>query len=353
MNIELQNVNTLPMPTWRWLKINETTINLNLDGTVVRQSPVAELSGIEVVSDLSDRHITTGMGSELDSYLEDNAQIRHTIIVSDNKTYTEPIIIKYDLQNQDILLEEILIKVGAGSCAKFIFVYASPYDASGILASSIRVDAQAGAAVEIIQLQTLGQGFTAIEPVGINTAEKATVCLKQLNLGAAKTYLSTDIKASKEVESYIDSYYIASSNQEVDINYISDIHGRRVNSVMNTHGILLHNAKKTMRGTLDFKRNSTESVGNESEHVLLLDSNVINKSIPLILCGEDNIEGNHSAAIGQMDEEQLFYLYSRGLSDVDIRNMQIYSLLFQIQSKLPESLHHYVDDYAKEAFQYE
>lgn len=42
--------------------------------------------------------------------------------------------------------------------------------------------------------------------------------------------------------------------------------------------------------------------------------NVVNQTIPLILCAEEDVEGNHGASIGQLDEEMLFYLSSRGMS---------------------------------------
>ena len=40
----------------------------------------------------------------------------------------------------------------------------------------------------------------------------------------------------------------------------------------------------------------------------------MNQTIPVILCDEDDVEGNHGASIGRLDEESLFYMQSRGLS---------------------------------------
>jgi len=48
--------------------------------------------------------------------------------------------------------------------------------------------------------------------------------------------------------------------------------------------------------------------------VLLMDDNVVNQTIPVILCDEDDVEGNHGATIGRLDEEILFYMESRGIS---------------------------------------
>ena len=48
--------------------------------------------------------------------------------------------------------------------------------------------------------------------------------------------------------------------------------------------------------------------------MLLVDEQVENKTIPVILCDEDDVAGNHGATIGHVAADQLFYLKCRGLS---------------------------------------
>ena len=78
-------------------------------------------------------------------------------------------------------------------------------------------------------------------------------------------------------------------------------------------GTLKDEAEKTFRGTIDFKNGSSQSVGAETENVLLLGDNVVNKTIPVILCAEEDVEGSHGATIGELDEETMFYFASRGI----------------------------------------
>lgn len=44
------------------------------------------------------------------------------------------------------------------------------------------------------------------------------------------------------------------------------------------------------RGTIDFKNGSAGSTGSEQETVLLLGDDVVNRTVPLILCAEENVE---------------------------------------------------------------
>ena len=47
------------------------------------------------------------------------------------------------------------------------------------------------------------------------------------------------------------------------------------------------------RGTIDFKFGAAGAEGEEKEDVLLLGDDVINQTIPLILCAEEDVQGNH------------------------------------------------------------
>ena len=91
-------------------------------------------------------------------------------------------------------------------------------------------------------------------------------------------------------------------------------------------GALADKAYKTFRGTIDFKTGSSGSKGDEREKVILLDEDVVNRSIPLILCTEEDVEGAHGAAIGSLDEEILFYIKSRGISPEEAKRLVIFGM---------------------------
>ena len=53
----------------------------------------------------------------------------------------------------------------------------------------------------------------------------------------------------------------------------------------------------------------------------MLGDGVVNKTVPLILCAEENVVGNHGATIGELDEDTLFYFESRGISAAEVENI--------------------------------
>ena len=53
----------------------------------------------------------------------------------------------------------------------------------------------------------------------------------------------------------------------------------------------------------------------------MLGDDAVNKTVPLILCAEENVEGTHGATIGDLDAATLFYFESRGISASEAENI--------------------------------
>ncbi len=79
------------------------------------------------------------------------------------------------------------------------------------------------------------------------------------------------------------------------------------------------------------------AVGNEKEDVLLLSNDVVNQTIPLILCAEEDVEGNHGATIGKLDDELLFYLESRSMNREQIYEMMAMAKVDAVCRKIPDA----------------
>lgn len=83
---------------------------------------------------------------------------------------------------------------------------------------------------------------------------------------------------------------------------------------MNAGGVLRDKAHKLFRGTIDFPLGSSGAKGYENEDVLILGEDVINQTVPLILCAEEDVEGNHGASIGRPSDDVLFILQAEALT---------------------------------------
>ncbi len=186
---------------------------------------------------------------------------------------------------------------------------------AGVTATSLRVFADDNAQVAITRVQTLDEGFIDVDDMGLFAADSAQITVSQTVLGASQSFtgLAGDLRG-EAAHVAVDTYYLGYGNQERDFNYSLRHHGRKTISTMQANGVLAGKSKKTLRGTIDLIRGCKGADGSENESVLLVDEGVRNKTVPVILCSEDDVAGNHGATIGHIRDEQLFYLASRGLS---------------------------------------
>ena len=81
---------------------------------------------------------------------------------------------------------------------------------------------------------------------------------------------------------------------------------------MDVQGALNDNSKKHFKGSIDFKKGSKKAIGDETESCMLLSDEAKSISLPMLLCSEEDVEGNHSCSAGKIDSKELFYIQSRG-----------------------------------------
>lgn len=178
------------------------------------------------------------------------------------------------------------------------------------------------ARVRLVQIQNTAQGsLLRLENNG-RCAENAQVELIQILLGRGDVYSDGHFALNGTGAGFQAGIgYLGQKQQTVDLNLVVDHWGQKTTSEINAAGALKDDARKIFRGTIDFKKGSAGSVGNEQETVLMLGDGVVNKTVPLILCAEENVVGNHGATIGELDEDTLFYFESRGISAAEAENI--------------------------------
>ena len=80
----------------------------------------------------------------------------------------------------------------------------------------------------------------------------------------------------------------------------------------------------------------------------------MNKTIPLILCAEEDVVGNHGASIGRLDESTLLYFASRGIGEQEAGNILALGMINALCDKInDEELTHRISSYVERKLQNE
>ena len=185
---------------------------------------------------------------------------------------------------------------------------------------TVDIHAPAGQTVTVFQ-NAAQDSLLRLETSG-ECAENGQVELIQVLLGRGDVYSDGQFELNGNGAGFTAGIgYLGQKQQTVDMNLVVNHWGQKTTSEINAAGALKDDAQKIFRGTIDFKKGSAGSVGSEQETVLMLGDGVVNKTVPLILCAEENVVGNHGATIGELDEDTLFYFESRGISAAEAENI--------------------------------
>lgn len=331
-------VNKLPAPTWNRLQMNDSRLELapcadvcepraalqgsvclNKSGLQPGGGPAccgcATAAGCPVHS-VDFNNIPTGMGQDMELL-----GAGHTLrLVADAGKSTAAVTLRYgDGQH---CYNRLQVEAKEGSDVTVLMTYISTAAAAGTAAVQMKINAAAGAKVKLVQVQLLGGGFVHLNDVGSELGDGARLEILQLQLGGSKAYNGVRTELTGEGSSFeAAAGYYGRRGQRIDMNFIANHYGKNTACAMNADGVLQSGAFKIYRGTIDFKNGCAGAVGDEKETVLMLSDDVVNQSIPLILCSEEDVQGNHGASIGKLDENLLFYLCSRGFSEQDAIDM--------------------------------
>lgn len=355
-------INKLPTRTWRWLGLNASQVQNIKQAADGSCKPQVKLAGeglvVQHLAQGTLDYLDTGVGSDMNKLAADDAHINkvlHLHASGCEQDKAQQATLNFNYADGKSCLDKIEIYAEAGSNMTVLMNAASDAAAGGMAAVQTRVYAAAGARVRLIQVQLLGNGFTHFNDIGCAVEDKASVEVMQLELGGKAVYSGALADLTGAASSFkVETGYYGRGSQLLDMNYVALHRGKKSTSYLAADGVLKDEASKLYRATIDFKTGSAGSVGEEQESVLLLNDGVVNQTIPLILCSEEDVQGNHGASIGRLDEDLLFYLMSRGFSKDEAVNMmaraKIEALCRKIDDeKVVEQIQKYVEEVVQHA----
>ncbi len=310
-------VNETPVRTSRNFRINNIkleniTIPENLDefkniNIVYEKAQITKNSNVE-------NRLTYGNGQILEDNVYNHA---NSNIKVETAQKAENIKLEYTLTDDSLNLVNY-IDIVAKHDVNVTIVYKSLTKEAGFHNGIIRLKAQNNVKVNIAIINMLNDNslnFDAIEnKLEANSNVKYTI----IDLGgkySISNYYSDIL--GENAKNDLKTVYLGKEKQVKDLNYIAELRGENTDIDIDVQGALKDEAKKNFKGTIDFKRGCKGAKGDENEFCMLLSPKAKSLALPMLLCTESDVEGNHSTASGKIDNNSLFYIMSRGFSEKD------------------------------------
>ena len=331
--VTLERVNTAPAQTWNRLRANDITLTvprLSRKGDVYFALP--QLFG----------KMECGMGSKVTDWVTSQAADARYVEVPRNTVREDPIVVDVDADAGTVSDTGVMVREGATVTIVVAVHGGENADAGATTSGSLlRVVAEARANVTIIEVLGVTAAQQHLESVGITADEDAHVEVRQYALGGGTVAmgLAADLAGARSRIDLTCRYYAHDANV-LDINHIIRMRGKNTRAEVAESGALDGAARKSLRATIDLVHGARGAKGNEAENVLVLGDDVVNKTMPVILCDEDDVAGNHGATIGSVSPEQIDYLMDRGLSRHEAEQLFVRAIFEDAIMHAPEATSH-------------
>ncbi len=317
---ETKRGSVLPVLTNRWLQVNDVPVELDVKEKVSYQGANPEAP---LVSDFDQKVTESGHGISQEILQEnrDFANFEQTISVhhGDHKRVDLPL-----SEKMKQLVDRHYVTTEPGHCGSLIIQANSEDDTEANRNGVIYVDVAEDAIIRLVVVNRLNAKSKNNQSIIANVRDGGILHLVQVELGSERTNLNYACDLSG-YESMTTAYcaYIASKEEEIDLFYNIKHIAPYSNSDIQVNGVLLDQAKKSFRGTIDFLKGSVGSKGNEEEFAILMSDEAKSIAVPLLLSGESDVEGNHAASAGRLDSDILFYIMSRGLDEKQAESLVV------------------------------
>ena len=278
-----------------------------------------------------------GLGNRFISFSKEFHNSGIDLFLPRNIKVNNPIKIEFNMDSDNpMVIDKNIIIAEPYSEATIIFDYSSTKEVNAFHNGLTLVYARENAIVNIVKIQRINDISPSFDSNIAFVQGQGQVNWISIELGGSisGTNFSTFLEGEAS-ECNLSSIYLGDGERKMDLGYSMIHKGPRSISNIETKGVLKDKSKKVFRGNLDFKKGARHSKGVEEEYVILLDPTVKSDSIPALLCEEDDVEGEHAASAGQIDENRLFYIMSRGLSEKEAKKLIIESSFRPIIDKIP------------------
>jgi Fe-S cluster assembly protein SufD len=156
-----------------------------------------------------------------------------------------------------------------------------------------------------------------------------------ITLGAQLSRHTIDVVLEQEgAECRVDGLYIVGSGQHTDTHSLIDHTKPNSTSRQLYKGILEGKSRAVFNGKVFVRENARGTDAVQTNRNLLLSKEARVDTKPQLEIFNDDVKCAHGATVGQLEEEELFYLVSRGLHPELAQNLLTYGFAEEVIEKI-------------------
>jgi Fe-S cluster assembly protein SufD len=208
------------------------------------------------------------------------------------------------------------IRLGDGARVAVVEVFAGPMDAVRSLVVPVaELSAGEEASLSYVSLQVLNDATWSIARLAARGGAGSETRTFTAGLGGAYDRVRSDVSVEgRGARSEILSTYLGNGTQVHDIRTLQDHVAPRTNSALLCQGAVAGTSRSVYSGLIRVHRGAIRSDARQTNHNLVLDEGAHADSVPNLDILENDVKCSHASTVGPIDEDQRYYIESRGVA---------------------------------------
>jgi len=152
----------------------------------------------------------------------------------------------------------------------------------------------------------------------------ATANIVDANVGSrlTKTSVEVDLDGDSSETKLVGAFY-GHDDQHFDIDSRVWHNAEHTTADLVTRGVIDDHARSVYEGVQNVGRDAWDTSSYQRENTLMLSDESEADASPKLIINNHDTEASHSATVGQVDEQDLFYMKSRGVPEQLAKNMLV------------------------------
>jgi Fe-S cluster assembly protein SufD len=234
-----------------------------------------------------------------------------------------------------VAFPRVLIAAGVNSSATIVESYAGLKDGKYLTNSVIDLTVTDGAHIQHYKVQREAPEAFHIASTTAALGANANYDTTTINFGALLSRHGIEVLMDHEgAQCSVDGLYMVDGNQHTDTHSVIDHRQPRCASHQLYKGILDGQSRAVFNGKVFVRHGAQQTDAKQTNKNLLLSPEARVDTKPQLEIFADDVKCAHGAAVGQLDQEELFYLESRGIRSTLARNLLTYGFAEEVIEKI-------------------
>lgn len=244
------------------------------------------------------------------------------------------------------IFPRVLVVAERESAATIIESYASTGESPSFTNAVVEIFVGENARLTHYKVQRESERSFHIATTNAELGRSGVYDLTTITLGAQLSRHGLNIKLAHEgAECWADGLYLVGTGQHADTHSLIDHSSPHCTSHQLYKGILDGKSRAVFNGKVFVHRDAQKTDAMQSNKNLLLSNEARVDTKPQLEIYADDVKCAHGATVGQLEEEELFYLISRGLHTDLARNLLTYGFAEELVEKIKiESIKRQLDE---------